>query len=242
MDRMADPPGLLAAYQNGTLTRPTVFVGLLQAEPRGTLRRFPINVADDGSIGGSGRTHRCFVTNHGAGRRPGSWLGTLNMHATEGFNLNLTSIGIPPGHQIDVERVATVLANPALNQAAANADWCRLPNHNGPGIMLTCQLTGCAFIVRTGPDGRLRCAHILPTDPATGNAIMTGETLHDQLDQGGYLAVYGRRDYDHQTGGVFDRSVAIVGVRRPNGREIYAQKKGRMTHDIRSVHRIYPPE
>ena len=71
---------------------------------------------------------------------------------------------------------------------------------------------------------------------------MTGEALHDQLDQGGYLAVYGRRDYDHRTAGVYDRSVAIVGIRRPNGWKIYAQKKGRMTHDIRSVHRIYPPE
>ena len=78
---------------------------------------------------------------------------------------------------MDVQRVATVLATPALNQVAANADWCRLPNHTGPGIMLTCQLTGCAFIVRLGTDGRLRCAHILPTDPTTGNAIMTGEAL-----------------------------------------------------------------
>jgi len=239
---MADPPNLLAAYQNGTLTRPTIFIGLLQANPRNTLRRFPINIQDDGSIGASGRTNRCFLTNHGAGRRPGSRLGTLNMHATEGFNFNLTSLGTPPGHQIDVERVATVLASAAPGQAAANADWCRLPNHTGPGIMLTCQLTGCAFIVRMGPDGRLRCAHILPTDAATGAAIMTGEALHDQLDQGGYLAVYGRRDYGHQTAGVYDRSVAIVGIRRPTGWEIYAQKKGRMTHDIRSVHRIYPPE
>src|SRR5436853_4399252 len=222
IDRMADPANLLAAYQNGTLTRPTVFIGLLQANPRNTLRRFPVNVADDGSIGASGRTNRCFVSNHGQGRRPGSRLGTLNMHAAEGFNFSLTSLGTPSGHQIDVQRVATVLANPALNQVAANADWCRLPNHTGPGILLTCQLTGCAFIVRLGTDGRLRCAHILPTDPTTGNAIMTGEALHDQLDQGGYLAVYGRRDYDHRTAGVYDRSVAIVGIRRPNGWKIYA--------------------
>src|SRR2546425_10772152 len=122
---MADPAELLAAYQNGTQTRPTVFIGLLQANPRNALRRFPINIQDDGTIGGSGRTNRCFLTNHGQGRRPGSRLGTLNMHATEGFNFNLTGLGTPAGHQIYVERVATVQADPAPNQAAVNADWCR---------------------------------------------------------------------------------------------------------------------
>src|SRR5262245_26719633 len=85
---MADPADMMAAYTAGTLTRPTAFVHSLTNHPRDTLRRHPLNMADDGSLGASGVTARCFVDNHGAGQRPGSVLRTLRMHGR----------GIPDGH------------------------------------------------------------------------------------------------------------------------------------------------
>jgi len=230
---MADPADMMAAYTAGTLTRPTAFVQSLLNNPKDTLRKYPINMGDDGSLGASGVTGRCFVDNHGAGKRPGSVLGTLNMHAAEGFQIVMTNIGVPHGHQISVHRVATVQANQAPS-------WCLLPATAGPDIMATCQLTGCAFIVRAAANNQIECAHLLPTDLATGAALMTGVQLNQQLKQQNYLAVYGREEYAHKSGGAYDRSAAIIGVRRNGAWKIYAQKQGRYQHDIRSVHRIYP--
>ncbi len=228
---MVDPPIFAAAYNAGQLTRPTVFMQALQNHTRRTLRKYPINIGDDGTLGNSGITNRCFVTNGNAGFRPGKILRTKRLHAAESFNFNLTNLGLPVGHQISVYRVAAVVSNVAPS-------WCVLPRVGGPNIMVTVQLTGCAVMVANGPNpGDIKVAHLQPN----AQNHQTGLQLYNHLLGQNYLAVYGRGRYDHRDdNGLEDRRVAIIGVRR-NGRwKIYAQKKGTVNNDIRSVHRIYP--
>ncbi len=234
---MADPPVFEAEYQNGTMMRPTVAVAQLLASPRKFLRKYPLNISDDGTLGTSGPTNRVFVTNHTPGKRPGTILRTHRMHTAESFNINLTNIGLPTGHQINAVRIATTQSDQA-------ASWYRL-NTIGAALMVTCQLTGCAFVIRAagvGGIGAIECGHMLPTDLTTMAAIETGEALNTRLvASGNYLAVYGRNSYDHQQNGMYDRNVAIIGVRRNGQWKIYAQKKDTQ-RGIKSVHRVYPPE
>jgi len=223
---MADPVAFLSAYQNGTLIRPTVAMQQLALGPRAFLRRYPLNITDDDTIGASGETNRAFVTNWQGGDRPGKVLGTLRMHKTESFCITMTNIGTPNGHQISVYRVRTVESN-------TPADWCALPGAGGPDIMTTCMLTGCSFIVRQGA-ASIECGHLLPTNLATNTAIETGVALNTRLLGQNYLAVYGRLQYSKD-----DRRAAIVGVRRNGNWKIYAQKRD-FSNNIISVHRIYP--
>jgi hypothetical protein len=225
---MTDPVAFQTLYQQGALIRPTVAVQQLLGNPKDFLLRYPLNVADDDTIGASGETNRAYVTNWTGGKRPGSVLGTARMHKTEAFCITMTNTGTPDGHQINVYRVRTVESNKA-------ADWCALPTNTGPSLMTTCMLTGCSFIVRQGTNS-IECGHLLPTDLATGNAIETGAALNTRLQGQGYLAVYGRLQYSKD-----DRRAAIVGVRRNNQWKIYAQKRD-FSNNIISVHRIYPPK
>jgi hypothetical protein len=228
---MADPAVFEPSYVAGHLIRPTVAEQQLLNNPRAFLRRYPLNLADDGTVGASGPTNRAYMTNWNGGQRPGSILRTLRMHNTEGFCITMTAIGNPVGHQLSIRRVATVQSNQP-------ADWCPLPTVGGAALMTTCMLTGCSFIVRQGVN-EVECGHLLPTDLATNTAIETGVALNNRLLGQGYLAVYGRNSYSH--GGQDDRRAAIVGVRRNAAWKIYVQKRD-FGNNILSVHRIYPPE
>jgi len=104
-----------------------------------------------------------------------------------------------------------------------------LPVAAGPSLMLTGQLSGCAFAIHDNGDGSLVVAHIEP------DANVSGALLDRTLSGIPYWdVVYGRSDYSGL------RAASIVGARTAGRWRIWAQKQDRNSGDftIRKVKRL----
>lgn len=202
----------------GRLTRPNAALSRLLADPRAFLSKHPIvNTFDCAAHGQKG----AYLTNDRAdAKRPGSRLGTLNMHTTESFGLTSYNDANLYGHQFQVHGVYT--------SRSREPQWYTL-DLTGPAIMLTAKLTGCTFVARAGAGNTIEVTHMQPHHE-------TGDALNRRMRGHGNKA-YGRLKYDYNS-----RSVNVIGVRR-NGRwKIYAQKLVKNGHEPRivSVKRIWP--
>lgn len=209
---MADPIALKALYDSGELKRPTEALRELQLNPEKFLKTFPISIDEDPLPSG---VRTAYIKNGRVGKRPGTKLGTWNMHRTEEF---IFSVMQADGHSFQCQYVRMDPSNQGIQ-------WYTLANT--PDIMLTCKLTGCTFVARqNGPN--LEVAHLQPKDE-------TGLQLNQRLKGGGNKA-YGRLKYDIET-----RQAHVIGVRRGGQWEIYAQKIDKAKEvGIRSVKKVWP--
>lgn len=179
-------------------------------------------------------------------QRPGVLLGVATRWAyrpyvfevsTRNPNLGVGGAVWPPGHAQHVPRVYPVpihwiatrfFPTPPPPAAPPPFTWYSLTG--GPNLMITQRLTGCTFAIRVH-HGDVQVAHIAPNGE-------TGAALHARLDAhfgvGHGYTLYGRGAPYGQ-----GRDVTIIGVRRPAGWQIYAQKMDQGTFKVRSLHRIY---
>lgn len=209
---MADPAILEPQYRSGELKRPTEALRELQLNPERFLKTFPISIDEDATPSG---VKTAYIRNGRIGKRPGTKLGTLNMHRTQEFLFSVTQ---PDGHSFPCQYVRMDPSNQAIQ-------W--YPVADSPGIVLTCKLTGCTFVARMNGT-TLEVAHLQPKDE-------TGLALNQRLKTGGQKA-YGRLKYDLET-----RQAHVVGVRRGGVWEFYAQKIDKNKEvGIRSVKKVWP--
>lgn len=208
---------LNAEWNAGRLTRPGTALQNLKAQPRQFLTHFPIQNNFDPNASGQAQV---FIFNGVAGQRPGSVLGTSNMHSTETFTIQPRAGQLGEGNPFWVHGLHT-------GQSSAGPVWYTLDG-SGPDIMLTAKLTGCTFVARPGPAaGSVEVTHLMPHQE-------TGLALNQRMNIPGQQA-YGRLKYDFNV-----RSVNVVGVRVGGRWKIYVQKLEKQNMAIRSVHRIYP--
>ena len=177
----------------------------LIANPGEFLRRYPIRIF--GHTGASGQW-RYFLLNKGQSMRPGSVLGTLRMHQTESFEIRaqggpMGAIGpVHSGHGFDAHSVH-------MDVGRANMGYYRL----GPGamnVMVTGQLSGCAFVMLPAGAGQVDVAHVKPS-------AQTGNALYDEIVANNPgVQIYGasgtKGNYDSD-----DRVASIIGVRSGGG-------------------------
>ena len=207
---------------------PAVAFNSLQNTPVTYLKTYPTRIF--GATAASG------VCNYGLGNRgnshrPGTVLGTNNMHDTESFNIRSTASGLVDGGD-QVFNAHSI----HMDVGAAALGFYLLPSVGGPDIMVTGQLSGCAFVISPVAGGNnLNVAHVQPQ-------AVNSTTLRNNLaaaHPNGF--VYGASDrrgyYDGAT-----RAVSIVGIRAAGSWTLYAQKQDRASGDysIKSVWEIYP--
>ena len=205
---------------------PAIAYNTLVANPGDFLRRYPVRIF--GATAASG-VAMYVMDNRGQSRRPGSVLGTLNMHTTESFDVRSAAIVFGGnGHPFSAHSVHMDVGTGAMG-------FYRLDG-TGPNIMVTGQLSGCSFVMMPVGANDVDVAHIKPHQ-------ITGKTLHDNLSNTFANAViYG----DSKDGGFYDsdtRVVSIVGVRFAGEWRMYAQKQKPGTsydYSIKSVYQIYP--
>jgi hypothetical protein len=206
---------------------PSVAFNTLVANPGEFLKRYPVRIF--GATAASG-VAQYVLSNRAASFRPGRILGTLNMHATESFDIRSAAIVVGPGggHRFQAHSVHMDVGTAAMG-------FYRLDGA-GPNIMLTGQLSGCSFVMMPAGVGSIDVAHIKPHQ-------ISGKAMHANL--GGAFAnaaIYG----DSTQGGFYDsdsRVVSIVGVRSGGQWRIYAQKQKpghAMDYSIKSVYQIFP--
>lgn len=211
---------------------PAVAYNTLVANPGEFLRRFPVRIF--GYTGASGQW-RYFLSNRGQSMRPGSRLGTLNMHATESFDIRAGGPGgAAPiaggggGHPFDALSVHMDVGRAAMGFYRLGA--------GGLSIMVTGQLSGCAFVMVNAGPGQVDVAHVKPQG-------QTGKALYDEIVTNNPNAqVYGASD----TTGNYnsdDRVASIIGVLSGGDWKIFAQKQLQQSgtdYRIKSVYQIYP--
>ena len=171
---------------------------------------------------------------NGPVHRPDSFFKTFKMRETQAFMVSPQGTGMG--------------GVPAQASWLAMSEWDGPPSINnisvltldtqGPSLMFTANLTGCAVAMSDLGNGRIAIAHVRPNaemaNPPKG--ALDGEGLNTLLSKSGWTAVYGRSDY------LPTRQVVIVGVRRNNHWKLYAQKQsmpGAGAGDVLSVHRIF---
>ncbi len=132
-------------------------------------------------------------------QRPGRQLGNLRMHQGQRFQVRANNI--MGGSPFNAVHIPVQPSNIAINAFP-------LPIQ-GPGIMITTQLTGCCIVMVPGA-GTWGVAHLQPTGE-------NGMQLRQRLANNG-LKVYGATDYE---GG----RAALVGVRINSDWEFYTQKQ-----------------
>lgn len=202
---------------------PSQALNMLQNQPETFLRKYPVRIFGDPT--GSHVAHYR-LEDGGASQRPGSRLGTLRMHATQLFEIRSrgAAFGNPAGSVWFQAHSVKMFSSSDPNAIGTYT----LPAAGGPDLMVTGQLSGCAFAIHDNGGGSFVVAHIRPHD-ASGN---TAEVLHGTLRNTGYWnIVYGRGDYSR------DRRASIIGVRRAGQWHIYAQKQDGTTGDY-SVRKV----
>jgi hypothetical protein len=191
------------------------------------LKTYPVRIF--GHTGPSGISQYA-LENRGNSYRPGSILGTHKLHATESFNIRATAARLHannshifPAHSIHMDEGIDAMTLYQLTNA-------------GPNIMVTGQLSGCAFVIFQAGAHDVNVAHIKPVG-TTGPALAATLTnrYHNAFVYG---ATAGHGFYNRD-----DRVVSIIGIRDAGGSwKIYAQKHDATSGDytIRSVYRIHP--
>lgn len=130
-------------------------------------------------------------------QRPGQFLGNLRMHQGQQFKARVDNV--MGGFPFNAVHIPVQPSNIAINAFP-------LPR-NGPGIMITTQLSGCCIVMI--PDGGTwRVAHLQPIGE-------TGVQLRQRLGNNG-LKVYGATDYAGSR-------AAFVGVRINLNWKFYTQ-------------------
>ncbi len=207
-------------WNSGRLTRPQDALARLLQNPEGFIRKHPIvNTFDCAAHGQT----RAYIRNDSAdAHRPGSVLGTLRLHKTESFNIEMISGANANGHAFPVHGVYTSLSG-------GGPVWYTLDG-SGPAIMLTAKLTGCTFIATGGTGNAVLVTHLQPQQ-----GLETGLQLNTRMKNVG--STYGQLRYDLDT-----RSINVIGVRSANVWSIWAQKlvKNSTPPQILSVHKIWP--
>ena len=206
---------------------PATALSSLVNGPEVFLKIYPIRIFGD--VNASGRAEYA-IENRGASFRPGSVLGTHRLHATESFNIRATAA------KIHVAGSPTFKAHSIHMDAGIGAMEFYQLDDTGPDIMVTGQLSGCAFVIDRAGGNNVNVAHIKPvgTTGATLATTLTGNHPNAFV----YGATAGHGFYDSN-----DRVVSIIGIRNAAGAwRIYAQKHNRTTADyrIQSVYRIHP--
>ena len=91
----------------------------------------------------------------------------------------------------------------------------------GSNLMLTGELSGCAFAIHKNPDGSLVVTHLKPHIAGLGepdSATVHSKPLQSLLQKTDYWhVVYGGKDYNSY-------NASIIGHRTAAGWKIYAQK------------------
>jgi hypothetical protein len=192
------------------------------------LKRYPTRIFGDVNASAAAQYA---LENRGDSARPGSILGTHNFHTTESFNIRATASGLHAANS------HIFMAHSIhMDLGAAAMGFYRLDG-TGPNIMVTGQLSGCAFVIQPAGGNDLDVAHIKPTGGTTG-AVLAANMTAAHPGAFVYGATAGRGFYDSG-----DRKVSIFGFRDAGGVwTLYAQKHDATTGDyrIRSVYRIHP--
>jgi hypothetical protein len=215
----------------------------LQANPENFLRHHSVRVWGDPGASGlmNFRIHDATTAVMGIPQRPGSVLGNRHTHDTQQFQIRASgSVGVggpnPPGavwfaaHSVKMWDVG----HPNDIQPYT------LPiGGGGSNLMLTGELTGCAFAIHRNPDGSLVVTHIKPHTAGPGepdSATVHDKPLQSLLQKNDYWhVVYGGKDYDS-----YNRRVSIVGHRTAAGWKIYAQKlEGLQPFSVRKLTKIF---
>ncbi len=205
---------------------PIAFNSLLNANEV-FLKSYPVRIFGD--VNASGIAQYA-IENRGNSFRPGSKLGTHRFHATESFNIRATAAGLHAvgSHIFNAHSIHMDMGINAM-------EFYRLDN-TGPNIMVTGQLSGCAFVINPADGNNLDVSHIKPI--GTTGAILAATLTGNHPNAFVYGATAGHGFYDSS-----DRVVSIIGIRDAGGAwRIYAQKHDAVSGDyrIRSVYRIYP--
>ena len=211
----------------------------LTAHPKTFLKRYPLWIFGQATAATS--QARAFQLTDAADylsgpvHRPDSFFKTHKMHATQAFVISPQGNGGLGGVALQASWLAMSewVGAPSINDISILT-----LNHQGPNVMITANLTGCAVAMSDLGNGRIAIAHVRPNaempNPPVG--ALDGVGLHTVLSKSGWTAVYGRNDYSPT------RQVVIIGVRRAGHWKLYAQKQslpGQGAGDVLSVHRIY---
>ena len=195
--------------------------------PEAFLKRYPIRIFGD--VNASGIAQYA-IENCGNSFRPGSIFGTHRLHATESFNIRAIIAGMhgPGSHIFQAHSVHMDGGIGAMGSYRLDA--------TGPNIMVTGQLSGCAFVIDPVGGNNVDVAHIKPIGITGSNLAATLAGNHPNAFV--YGATAGHGFYDSN-----DRVVSIIGIRDAGGAwKIYAQKHDAISMDyrIQSVYRIHP--
>jgi hypothetical protein len=203
--------------------------------PRTFLKSHLLNVMQ--FVGNSDtRTVKFQTSGFDGGQRYGSILGRHNMHGAQDF---MFSPAVNMGyHSMDVQ-VQFVQMYTYAGLGAVPWHPLTATGPGSPNIMITTKLTGCSFLVRVNA-GVVECAHIQPNAGAI--PPQTGQALRHTLSAahaGGYAGLFGRgrsgnKGYEAQEG------ATVVGIRRNNAWNIYAQRLVAGQQTFKDVERIYP--
>jgi hypothetical protein len=203
-------------------TTPTQALYELQTQPQAFLERFTVRIF---GFPTNSQVAKYRIEAGGVSQRPGSILGTLNMHATQLFEIRAigAAFGNPPGSVwFDAHSVKMF---DSINLAALGTYT--LPTVGGPDVMVTGQLSGCAFAIHDNGNGSLVVAHIRPS--VNINALTLQHTLQNIPY---WTVVYGRDNYAGQ------RVASIVGCRAGGQWHVWAQKQDDTSYDVRSVKKL----
>lgn len=175
----------------------------------------------------------------------------------DGERLRVTPTNHPPQHdgvafqaynvpmQPEEEGGITRVCIPAMSGLT-------LPPAGGPSIMMTGQLSACSFVYQPLANGGLEVAHIQPGARVAGNVAdpkvaTSGMSLANNIARnGGFVGqggqtvqVFGSNLYQHVRADDETSRCTVLGVRRANGWNLYAQiytKQGRNVVDALQFH------
>ncbi|AWF82089.1 hypothetical protein BTJ40_15320 [Microbulbifer sp. A4B17] len=206
---------------------PAAALNLMTTNTSNFLKTYPVRIW--GNTGASAVRQYC-IGNGGNSYRPGTVLGTHNMHTTEAFQIRGSMFYMATNPHLFFTHSIH------MDAGAANLGFYRLPPATGPSIMVTGQLSACSFVIRPVVGSTaLDVAHIRP-------AGISGTVLRNNLSATyGTAFVYGTSDQRGFYNGA-NRTVSVIGIRTGTNWKIYAQKHDRTTGDYRimSVYMIYP--
>jgi len=207
------------------ITNTVAYQQLIQ-HPKTFLKKYCVNIAG-ANVNGATNYYIQRDTG-GVSKRPGRVFKTKWMSGTAIFNIKPWYVGVVGCHQFNAYNIAMVQSNNNNNYALYQVPLLV------PNILVTGLLSGCSFVVG-GPPNAIQCVHVHAVAPMTSTAL-----YNNLINAYPNHSVYGRGNYNHMTGGFYDRTVSIVGIRRNNSWKLYAQKHDSMHQQaMLSVHIEY---
>ena len=167
----------------------------LQMQTATFLGRYTVRIFGD-PTGSHVSSYR--IEDGAASFRPGTVLRTHSMQPTQSFQIRArgAALGNPAGAVWFDAHSVKMFESTQLSLITTYT----LPVAGGPDLMVTGQLSGCAFAIADNGDGSLVVAHIRPNQES-----LDAVTLHQILKKSAsWTTVYGRDDYGQ------DRVASIV--------------------------------